>query len=74
MWQISKGGRIERLIVFIDVEGEPVPVGALRFEGKGVARPSLFQYAASWLERTDKRPIDPVGLPLRRKPLCANVE
>jgi len=68
MWPVSKDGRIERLIVFLDRGGVPVPVGALQFEGRGAARLSRFQYAASWLARPDVRPIDPIGLPLRRKP------
>lgn len=68
MWQISKDGRIDRLIVFAQLEGQPVPVGALQFQGGGLARQSRFQYAASWLQRPDGRPLDPIGLPLRRKP------
>lgn len=64
-WQISKDGRIDRLVVFrvLPAEG-PVPIGQLVFEGKGPVRQSRFAYARSWMERADKVGIDPVNLRL----------
>jgi serine/threonine-protein kinase HipA len=65
-WKISEG-RIDRLIAFATVDGQPVPMGALTFEGGGRRRQSVFRYAASWLARRDKWPVAPVHLPLRNK-------
>jgi serine/threonine-protein kinase HipA len=66
MWQISKDSRIEALVVFVDLDGQPVPVGQLIFEGTK-RQQSRFVYARSWLERTDKFPLAPSGLALKRK-------
>jgi serine/threonine-protein kinase HipA len=66
MWQISKDSRIEDLVVFVDIDGQPAPVGQLIFEGAR-RQQSRFVYARSWLERTDKFPLAPSGLALRRK-------
>ncbi|MQP68168.1 type II toxin-antitoxin system HipA family toxin [Niveispirillum sp. SYP-B3756] len=67
-WQISKDGRIDRLVVFrvLPTEGA-VPIGQLVFEGKGPVRQSRFAYARSWTERADKVAIDPVNLRLSSK-------
>jgi len=64
-WRISKQGRLERLVVFL---GETaIPVGELLFQGNGKIRSSIFRYAKSWLEHPDRRPLYPLGLPLRAK-------
>jgi serine/threonine-protein kinase HipA len=65
MWQVSKGGRIDRLVVFADVDGEPAPVGAIQLSGTGRMRTSTFQYGRAWLEHCEKFAIAPTGLPLR---------
>ncbi|MBF0325296.1 MAG: type II toxin-antitoxin system HipA family toxin [Alphaproteobacteria bacterium] len=64
MWKISEDGRIDRLVVYVTVDGQPVPVGAITVEGKGAVRQSRFAYARSWLG--DGFPISPI-LPLRAK-------
>lgn len=64
MWKISEDGRIDRLVVYVTVEGKPVPVGAITVEGTGLVRQSRFAYARSWLEKGF--PISPV-LPLKAK-------
>lgn len=64
MWKISEDGRIDRLVVYVTVDGQPVPVGAITVEGKGAVRQSRFAYARSWLD--DGFPISPI-LPLRAK-------
>lgn len=66
MWRTSDAGRIGALVVFRAMGDGFVPVGSLAFEGGGRRRSSRFVYARSYLERGDARPIDPVGLPLRR--------
>lgn len=65
-WKTSEG-RIDRLVVFATVDGQPVPMGGLTFEGRGHRRRSMFRYAGSWLGRDDKWPVAPVHLPLRNK-------
>lgn len=49
MWKISENGRIDRLIVYVTVNGQPVPAGAIAVEGQGHLRQSRFAYARSWL-------------------------
>ncbi|HYD67480.1 HipA domain-containing protein [Azospirillum sp.] len=65
-WRISDG-RIDRLVLFKAVGPGYVPIGELAFEGGARVRQGRFAYAASWLEHPARMPIDPVGLPLRRK-------
>lgn len=64
MWRISEDGRVDRLVVYLTVDGQPVPVGAITVEGKGHVRQSSFAYARSWLERGVA--ISP-ALPLRSR-------
>ncbi len=63
-WKISRDGRIDRMVVFVDLEGGPVPAGALTFEGRRRTQ-SYFTYAKSWLAREDRFPLSPTGLPIR---------
>ncbi len=65
MWQISKSGRIDRLVVFVHLPEGPTPVGALFFEGNGRARSATFAYAKSWLARPARFPIVPAALSLK---------
>ncbi|HSK42022.1 MAG TPA: HipA domain-containing protein [Arenibaculum sp.] len=65
-WRTSDG-RIDRLVVFKAAGHDHVPVGELVFEGSGRVRQGRFAYARSWLDSADKAPIDPIGIPLRRK-------
>lgn len=67
MWQISRAGRLDRLVVFRAEAGSYVPVGELFFEGGGRSRHGRFSYARSYLASAVKRAIDPIGLPLRAK-------
>lgn len=62
-WKISDG-RLDYLVVFVDVGAEAVPVGALTFEGKR-RQQSYFTYARSWLSYPDRFQLAPVGLPAR---------
>ncbi|MBF0307804.1 MAG: HipA N-terminal domain-containing protein [Alphaproteobacteria bacterium] len=68
MWKISDDGRIDRLIVYVTVDGRPVPAGAITVEGGGRTRQSRFAYARSWLE--NGFPISPV-LPLRSRAMVS---
>lgn len=63
IWKISDG-RLDYLVVFVDLNGEAVPVGALTFEGKQ-RQLSYFTYARSWLGRPDRFQLAPIGLPAR---------
>lgn len=67
MWQTSKSGRIDRLVVYRWHAGSYVPAGELTFEGSGTLRVGRFRYARSYFELDDAKPIDPLGLPLARK-------
>jgi serine/threonine-protein kinase HipA len=62
-WSL-RNGRIARLVVFVERNGSPMPVGELRFEGRGPMVRSRFAYARSWLSREDACALDPIGLPL----------
>ena len=64
MWQTSKTGRIDRLVVFRWLAGSYVPTGEITFEGAGVKRLGRFRYAGSYLKREKAGEIDPIGLPL----------
>ncbi len=64
-WKISDG-RLDYLVVFVDVDGVPVPVGALTFQGKR-SRQSFFTYARSWLSRPNRFALAPTGLPPRTR-------
>jgi serine/threonine-protein kinase HipA len=66
VWQTSDG-RLERIIVFSSLGGETLPVGEIVFQGRGRVRQSFFRYARSWFAHPERRPLSPVGLPLRRK-------
>ncbi|MET0430638.1 MAG: HipA domain-containing protein [Microvirga sp.] len=74
MWPISNSGRIDGLIVFRALGGAYVPLGELRFQGSGVRRQGRFVYARSYLARAEKKPVDPIGLPLRSKSVAADPE
>jgi serine/threonine-protein kinase HipA len=65
MWQISKEGRIDQIVVYAHLAHGPVPMGLLSFEGSRKTRQSRFRYAKSWLGRKDKFAIDPVNLTLK---------
>ncbi len=65
MWQISKEGRLDQIVVYAHLAQGPVPMGLLSFEGTRKIRPSRFRYAKSWLARKDKFDIDPAILPLK---------
>jgi len=66
MWPISEDGRLDRLVIFVESDGQPVPVGELVFEGRDRTR-SFFRYARSWLENAaGHRALAPT-LPLRAK-------
>lgn len=74
MWQASKSSRIDRLVVFCWLNGGYIPAGELTFEGAGKQRFGRFTYALSYLARDEKRPLDPIGLPLARKSFAAAPE
>jgi serine/threonine-protein kinase HipA len=63
-WQISKAGRLDRLIVFLFLPDGPVPIGELVSEGVKT-RQSLFRYARSWIANPAKFDIAPAGFPVR---------
>lgn len=65
-WKISDG-RLDWLVVFATRDGQPVPMGALTFEGTNRVRQSLFRYARSWVERSDARPVSAVSAPMGPK-------
>jgi len=65
-WQISKEGRLERLVVYLYVAKTPIPVGELVFEGRK-RRQSFFRYARSWIDRRDHFAISPLDFPVRPK-------
>jgi serine/threonine-protein kinase HipA len=65
MWQISKEGRIDQIVVYAHLAEGPAPLGLLSFEGSGKKRLSRFRYARSWLGRKDKFAIDPTILALK---------
>ncbi|MCB8882658.1 type II toxin-antitoxin system HipA family toxin [Acidisoma cellulosilytica] len=65
MWQISKDGRIDRLVVYAHLAEGPAPVGLLTFERGGQKRLSWFRYAKSWLSRNDRFALDPAILTLK---------
>lgn len=66
MWPISKAGRLDRLVVFVSLDGPPIPAGELVFEGRDHSM-SFFRYAGSWLKNPERRfPLAPV-LPLRAR-------
>jgi len=69
-WQISDG-RLERLIVFIDIEGRPIPIGELSFEGRSRKR-ATFRYARSWAERRNHIVPSPVGIPYKTKGILSD--
>ncbi len=73
MWRLSKSGRLDELIVFKFADGAFAPAGRLSFEGTGRIRSGRFVYARSWLARGGP-PIDPFGLPPRRKSQPASPE
>lgn len=54
MWPTSDGGRLERLVVFVLVQGAPTPVGELVFEGREYGQ-SFFRSARSWLDNREAR-------------------
>lgn len=74
MWQISKTGRLDRLVVFRWRDGAYRPAGELTFEGAGHIRHGRFRYAGSYLKHDGPKPIDPIGLPLRAKSVPAAPE
>jgi serine/threonine-protein kinase HipA len=49
-------------------------LGELGFQGGGVRRQGRFAYARSYLARADRKPVDPVGLPLRPRSVAADPE
>lgn len=65
MWQISREGRIDQIVVYAHLAEGPAPMGLLSFEGSRKMRLSRFRYAKSWLGRKDKFAIAPSILPLR---------
>lgn len=67
MWLTSRDGRLDQFTVFRHHGSGYVPIGELTFEGAGRVRQSRFRYAGSYFAREEGRPIDPIGLPLRRR-------
>jgi len=65
MWRISREGRLDQLVVYVQLAEGPVPMGLLSFEGSGRKRGSRFLYARSWLARPRRFAIDPSILKLR---------
>lgn len=65
-WQISNS-RIDRLIVFAELDGALAPAGELVFQGTQ-KRIGTFHYARSWIENSNP-PLAPVDLPVRRSAL-----
>ena len=57
--------------VFLEVSGNPEPVGRLWFHGRGES--TSFQYATSWLQAAYRFALDP-DLPLPRQPLSRDVQ
>lgn len=51
-------------IVYLHLQGGPVPVGLLETVGTGRSAGARFQYGLRYLERRDRIAIDPVQLPL----------
>jgi serine/threonine-protein kinase HipA len=65
MWQISKEGRIDQIVVYAHLAVGPTPMGLISFEGSRKMRLSRFRYAKSWLARKDRFAIDPTILTLK---------
>jgi serine/threonine-protein kinase HipA len=63
-WQISDG-RIDRVVIFAEVEGSRVPAGELVFQGR-TKRLGTFHYARSWID-ADRPPLVPIDLPVRAR-------
>lgn len=66
MWWTSE--KYKHLIVFLDHEGEYIPVGQLTPQGASQAH---FKFARSWLTNPDNRAIDPVFLAPRKKTILS---
>lgn len=67
MWTLSKHGRIERMYVFRWGPEGYAPIGLLAFEGGALRRIGRFLYGPTFLASEERRPIDPMGLPLTSK-------
>jgi len=63
-WQISDG-RIDRLVVFAEVDGARIAAGELVFQGRA-KRLGTFRYARSWSD-AKRPPLVPVDLPVRAR-------
>lgn len=63
-WQISDG-RIDRVVVFAEVDGARVPAGELVFQGRA-KRLGTFRYARSWID-AKRPPLVPVDLTVRAR-------
>lgn len=63
-WQISDG-RIDRVVVFAQIDGAPIPAGELVFQGR-TKRLGTFSYARSWIDAR-LPPLVPVDLPVRAR-------
>ncbi|MCJ2026977.1 type II toxin-antitoxin system HipA family toxin [Methylobacterium sp. J-067] len=74
MWQTSRTGRLDYLVVYRWRGDGYGPVGDLTFEGSGPRRNGRFRYASSYLGQDGAKAIDPVGLPLVRKSYAAAPE
>jgi serine/threonine-protein kinase HipA len=74
MWPLSKTGRLDQLVVFKWFADAYVPAGLLTFEGSGLRRVGRFVYAASYIGKQGRAPIDPLGLPLRKGSFLASPE
>jgi serine/threonine-protein kinase HipA len=55
---------IKQAIVFIFIDGQPVPAGMLTTSVDGRYTSSEFSYGSRYIERPDAIPVDPVALPL----------
>ncbi len=74
MWQTSRTGRLDYLVVYRWRGDGYGPVGDLTFEGSGPRRNGRFRYASSYFGQDGAKAIDPVGLPLVRKSYAAAPE
>ena len=55
---------VKQAIVFIYIDGQPVPAGILTTSVDGRYTSSEFSYGSRYIERPDAIPVDPVTLPL----------
>jgi serine/threonine-protein kinase HipA len=63
-WRISDG-RIDRVVVFAEIDGARIPAGEIVFQGRA-RRLGTFRYARTWID-AKRPPLVPVDLPVRAR-------